>query len=109
MSSHHRDESDTEADERAPLLANDNVRYDVTTPQEEDDATLEPDKTSSKTWHYVWRSFWCLFALLVIAVFVKGWIDADDVNVSSHAPLVPHLHSHQTLMTTNRSLTSMAL
>lgn len=108
MSSHHREESHAEADERAPLLANDNVQYDAATPQEEEDATLEPEKPSSRTWHYVCRAFWCLLTLLMIAIFVKGWIDADDVNVRSHAPPVPRLHGHQTLITTNRSLTSRA-
>lgn len=93
MSSHRTVEPHEQAHERAPLLANDNVRYDTTTPQEEDEATSEPEKTSSKTWNYVWRSFWCLFALLVIAVFVKGWIDADDVNVSGHAPQVKVIES----------------
>ncbi|KAH7380559.1 mitochondrial carrier domain-containing protein [Phaeosphaeria sp. MPI-PUGE-AT-0046c] len=80
MSSQRSVEPHGQADERAPLLANDTVQYDATTPQEEEEATLEPAKPSSKTWRYAWRAFWCLIALLIIAVFVKGWIEADDVN-----------------------------
>lgn len=68
-------------DERAPLLAPDHARYgaDETT---EDDTISEPGKAVSNTWFYVWRGFCVLFAILIFAVFVKGWIDADDVNVS---------------------------
>lgn len=33
---------------------------------------------------YLWRIFWVVAAALVLAVFIKGWIDADgDVNVSA--------------------------
>jgi len=68
-------------DERAPLLAPNHAQYGADETAE-DDATSEPGKTVSNTWFYVWRGFCVLFAILVLAVFVKGWIDADDVNVS---------------------------
>ena len=41
----------------------------------------EPQKEISKTWFYVWRGIWVVFAILIIAVFVKAWISVDDVNV----------------------------
>lgn len=42
----------------------------------------ENEKKSAR-W-YLWRAFWVIAAALVLAVFIKGWIDADgDVNVSA--------------------------
>ena len=65
-------------DERAPLLAGEAARGEETYP----DIRVEPQKEASTTWHYVWRGISALLAILVIAVFVKGWIDSDDVDVS---------------------------
>jgi hypothetical protein len=73
-------------DERAPLLAPEDARYGTDAPSADDGADLAPERTTSKTWCYAWRGFWIVFAILVIAVFVKGWIDADDVNVSAPKP-----------------------
>jgi hypothetical protein len=70
-------------DERAPLLAQDDERFDAGAQPEDGDPTSEPQKPTSKTWQYAWRGFCIVFAILIIAVFVKGWIDADDVNVST--------------------------
>lgn len=40
----------------------------------------ENEKTPAR-W-YLWRAFWVIAVALVLAVFIKGWIDADgDVNV----------------------------
>jgi hypothetical protein len=83
MTSRREPEIDTAPDERAPLLAQDAVRYDAGAQPEDGDLTSEPQKPISKTWHYAWRGLCIVFAILIIAVFVKGWIDADDVNVSS--------------------------
>jgi hypothetical protein len=77
-------EIDTTAtpDERAPLLAPEHARYDADETTE-DDAIAEAGEATSNTWLYLWRGFWVLLAILIIAVFIKGWIDADDVNVSA--------------------------
>lgn len=41
----------------------------------------QEDQKRSARW-YLWRIFWVIAAALVLAVFIKGWIDADgDVNV----------------------------
>jgi hypothetical protein len=41
------------------------------------------NEKKSARW-YLWRIFWVIAAALVLAVFIKGWIDADgDVNVST--------------------------
>jgi hypothetical protein len=68
------------------LLGNENERHDAAAISEEDELLLEPEKARTKIWYYAWRGFWLILAILVIAVFVKGWIDADDVNVSLHVP-----------------------
>ncbi|KNG49744.1 carrier protein [Stemphylium lycopersici] len=67
-------------DERAPLLGNESARERTRTPSSRSEATEEPQKEVSKTWHYVWRGTLALLVILLIAVFVKGWIDADDVD-----------------------------
>ncbi|CAN9080129.1 unnamed protein product [Alternaria alternata] len=67
-------------DERAPLLQHADVRQRTPTPSECDDTIDEPQKATSRTWFYVWRSLLALFVILVVVVFVKGWIDADDVD-----------------------------
>jgi hypothetical protein len=87
MASRREREVNNVSDESAPLLAHGDVHYDTGTPPEEEDPTLSPpQKVRSRTWQYAWRGFWIVFGLLIVAVFVRGWIDADDVNVSGHIP-----------------------
>jgi hypothetical protein len=83
MTSHREPEINAAPDERAPLLAQDAARYDAGAEREDGDLTSEPQKPDSKTWYYAWRGFCVVLGILIIAVFVKGWIDADDVNVSA--------------------------
>ncbi|KAF8599992.1 mitochondrial carrier [Ceratobasidium sp. AG-I] len=67
----HQQPNGTESavnDERAPLLEQ---------PSHGDDAPL----SQPRTWGwYVWRGFWVVFAAVILGVFIKGWIDADDVD-----------------------------
>lgn len=43
-----------------------------------DEAT---DEKRSARW-YLWRMLWAVLAILLLALFVKGWVDAgEDVNV----------------------------
>lgn len=84
MSAHRDLERASMPDERAPLLAPEPNRHDASLPTEEDDDSIqEPQKAASKTWHYVWRATLLVLAILAIAAFVKAWIDADDVEVST--------------------------
>ncbi|KAF2024343.1 hypothetical protein EK21DRAFT_104709 [Setomelanomma holmii] len=46
------------------------------------------EKATSRTWYYVWRGVWAMFAILIVAVFVEGWIDLDDVNFDLNALLL---------------------
>lgn len=82
MASHCDIETGSTPDERAPLLASQRAEREATAPPE-DDAPPEPQSEASKRREYGWRGFWIVVALLTIAVFVKGWIESDDVEVST--------------------------
>ncbi len=63
-------EIQTSATEQSPLLGDQ--------PQAQQDVEEPPPKAPAPrraAW-YLWRMFWTLVAALIIAVFVKGWIDA---------------------------------
>lgn len=63
-------------DERSPLLEG------TQSPEQEQEEVILADPPRHdllKVW--VIRIFWAIVALCVLGVFVKGWIDADDVNV----------------------------
>jgi hypothetical protein len=65
-------------DEETPLLSDDHAS----------DAPSDIKKERGKTvgW-YLWRGFWVIVAALVLAFFIKGWVDAGgDVDVR-------HVHS----------------
>jgi hypothetical protein len=47
----------------------------------QDEPEEQPTRPPRTTSWYVWRAFWTILAALVLAVFIKGWIEADDVNV----------------------------
>jgi Ca2+/H+ antiporter len=83
MSARYDVERASTQDERAPLLASETSREDASSQPEEEDSTEEPQKAASRTWHYVWRAILLVCAILVIAAFVKAWISADDVEVST--------------------------
>jgi hypothetical protein len=79
-------------DERAPLLAPEAARHDADAFPEHDDPSDQPSKTTAKTWYYVWRGVLIVFAILIIAVFIKGWMEADDVDVHTiFRPTIPLL------------------
>jgi hypothetical protein len=70
--------------EREPLLAPQQSEGDATASLE-DDSAPEPQSEASKRREYGWRGFWIVVAILIVAVFVKGWIESDDVDVSTAA------------------------
>ncbi|KAH6655196.1 mitochondrial carrier domain-containing protein [Truncatella angustata] len=49
--------------------------------EHEEAALLEPQprKERTKRW-YIWRAFWVVLGALVLALFIKGWVDAGDTN-----------------------------
>ncbi|KAH8724182.1 mitochondrial carrier domain-containing protein [Phaeosphaeriaceae sp. PMI808] len=80
MTSDRNREVASTPNERAPLLAHEGVRHDEDVHPEDRDSSIESQKTVSRKWQYAWRGFWVFNAIVLIAVFVKGWVDADDVN-----------------------------
>jgi len=63
-------------DEETPLL------NEELTGEEQEPDPKKPEPTPLSWW--LWRVVWFLVAALVLAVFIKGWIDAgSDVNVRS--------------------------
>jgi hypothetical protein len=68
------------SNEETPLLAE---RRPSSEGEEEldDEGEEEPKKTSHVSW-YAWRIFWVVIVGLLLAVFIKGWVDAGgDVQV----------------------------
>lgn len=49
--------------------------------EHEQAALLEPQPKPRTKWWYIWRAFWVILGALILALFIKGWIDADDTNV----------------------------
>ncbi len=65
---------DRSVDERAPLL-------DRETQLEAGEA--QPSPKEERTWtSLAWKTVWTVLGVFVLAVFIKGFIDADDVDVS---------------------------
>jgi hypothetical protein len=86
MTSHHDEERIPVPDERAPLLGRDDARQGEADEDGDSEPSIEQQKTTSRTWEYVWKGSLAIFMVLIVAVFVKGWIDADDVDVSLVQP-----------------------
>ncbi|TDZ19331.1 Mitochondrial RNA-splicing protein MRS4 [Colletotrichum orbiculare MAFF 240422] len=40
----------------------------------------EEEKPKRTAGWWLWRGFWAILAILILAVFIKGWIDAKDTN-----------------------------
>lgn len=80
-------------DERTPLLRevppvaieededDDHRRRSGDRGRDEEDSLLEQPEPEPRTkgW-WAWRIFWFILAALVLALFIKGWVDADDTN-----------------------------
>jgi hypothetical protein len=92
----HEDDVDTEnqrpaVDEETPLLTSE------LTGEEQEPDPKEPEPTPASWW--IWRVFWFIVAALVLALFIKGWIDAgSDVNVRSMTDMVVQNFGQLTLM-----------
>ncbi|KAF1843041.1 mitochondrial carrier [Cucurbitaria berberidis CBS 394.84] len=80
MATHRDEETVLTPDERAPLLAHRHSRDDARSLSGNSDLSSKAQDTPSRYWRYAWRGFWIVLATLILAVFIKGWIDADDVD-----------------------------
>ena len=79
--------ADRPADERSPLLTRTEedaraVREEegVVATDQETEAAPSPEKKRT-WWQFGWTVVWSALAIFVAVVFVKGFIDADDVEV----------------------------
>lgn len=67
---------DRPVDERTPLLDRE-VQAEA--------GEVPPPPTEKRTWWTIgWYTVFTIFGVFVAAVFVKGFMDADDVEVSTH-------------------------
>lgn len=73
------------ADERAPLLASQRSEANSTAEPVDDEVSKYQQERSLRR-GYAWRGFWIVVVILVIAVFVKGWIESDEVEVCRSLP-----------------------
>ncbi|KAL3421165.1 hypothetical protein PVAG01_07609 [Phlyctema vagabunda] len=69
MASNTDPESQVHNNEQAPLLG------DHRSDHQPDEVDQEEPQKKPTSW-YVWRAFWAVLAVLVLAVFIKGWVDA---------------------------------
>ncbi|KAL6702455.1 hypothetical protein ACN47E_001846 [Coniothyrium glycines] len=80
MSARQHETAALSPDERAPLLPQHPPDDVNRTPMEDGGLPSKPQDRTSVYWKYAWRGFWIVLGTLVLVVFVKGWIDADDVD-----------------------------
>ena len=79
---------DSDVENRTHITSEDTPLLGDHLSEEEPDATDQKEEPEPKraTW-YIWRAFWFVAGALVLAVFIKGWIDAgSDVNVGYPRP-----------------------
>ncbi|RGP80311.1 hypothetical protein FLONG3_1612 [Fusarium longipes] len=74
MSSSSDPEARISSHEQTPLLADRHAETEQGAAEPEIEPT--PEKRP-KSW-YAWRIFWAVLAIIVLAVFIKGWIDSDE-------------------------------
>jgi hypothetical protein len=77
MSSQNDPEAHVRSDEQTPLLIDQHVETEHADIAPEIEPT--PEKRP-KSW-YAWRIFWAILAIVVLSVFIKGWIDSDETEV----------------------------
>jgi uncharacterized membrane protein YraQ (UPF0718 family) len=74
------------SNEQTPLLSDPQPDE----PEQQDQEVAEK-KVRKASW-YIWRIFWFIIAILILAAFIKGWIDAGgDVDVC--LPLINFRHA----------------
>jgi hypothetical protein len=68
--------------ERDPLLQDDRSSDRSTTPSDDELLRSPPSK-----WRYIWWAVCVVLGTSIVALFIKGWIDADDTDVSLRTTL----------------------
>lgn len=71
----------TPSNEQTPLLGDHQPAQRPEEQPEEPEQSEEEPKPKPTSW-YLWRGFWFVLGALVLALFIKGWVDSGDVDVS---------------------------
>lgn len=74
-------------DERTPLLAQNDVENPTSAADDDDDTPPDVQKKAS-WWTTAWYTVLGVLGVLFAVIFIKGFIDADDVEVSAALVLV---------------------
>ncbi len=75
-----------EPNEQSPLLPQEERPEGTATSNSEDDDSPLKTEGPPNPWKYAWYTFCAFLAVLILALFIKGWIEADDVDVRSSTP-----------------------
>lgn len=75
-------ESSRGTTEHTPLLGDRPPNVEGEGSESGPEAEPTPEEKTPRR-RYAWRIFWILLLLIVIGVFVKGWIDADETDVNN--------------------------
>lgn len=80
MSSQSNPDARIRSDEQTPLLVGPHAEPDTEQAGTEPEIEPTPEKRP-RSW-YAWRLFWAILAIIVLAVFIKGWVDSDETEVT---------------------------
>jgi len=67
------------ANEQSPLLSNPH-EPNGTTPTSDDSLSLKSQESPPSQYRYFWMALLFVFSVAILALFIKGWIDSDDVD-----------------------------
>jgi hypothetical protein len=80
MVSRRNSETGRIPDERSPLLAVEPVPEGSASTSDDDLPLLKSQDQPDRKYRYFWWAFLFVFTTIIVAIFIKGWIDADDVD-----------------------------
>lgn len=94
MAANGDDEDQAIASEQTPLLDGGSQAAQGQTADDDErpDPKTEEARGHAASW-YLWRIFWAVVAALILAVFIKGWIDAGADGDVRARPLI-YLSAH---------------
>lgn len=80
MSSRSDPEAPARNDEQTPLLRDQHIETEQAGNTESEIVPAPTPEKRTRSW-YAWRIFWTILVIVVLAVFIKGWIDSDETEV----------------------------
>jgi hypothetical protein len=79
MVSNRESETGRDAHERSPLLPIEN-EPSGTTSSSDDSQPLKPQEPRPSDYRYFWWALLFVFSVAILTLFIKGWIESDDVD-----------------------------